>query len=147
MPIRAVWLPVVIVMMLACLNIADGAAFGAFVALGSIGLFMSYFIAISCMVHNRFQKHVAPLGNWNMGILGLPVNVFALVYTAWVTVWLAFPSALPVTGENMNYAAPIFGASTSFAFVYWFIKGRTRWEGLNKEVIRLAVEGGALQLK
>ncbi|KAJ5252306.1 hypothetical protein N7489_002716 [Penicillium chrysogenum] len=146
-PIRAVWLPVVIVMMLACLNIADGAAFGAFVALGSIGLFMSYFIAISCMVHNRFQKHAAPLGNWNMGIWGLPVNVFALVYTAWVTVWLAFPSALPVTGENMNYAAPIFGASTLFAFVYWFIKGRTGWEGLNKEVIRLAVEGGALQLK
>ncbi|OQD69177.1 hypothetical protein PENPOL_c002G02225 [Penicillium polonicum] len=146
-PIRAVWLPVLVVMILACLNIADGAAFGAFVALGSIGLFVSYFIAISCMVHNRFQKHVAPLGNWNMGIWGLPVNVFALVYTAWVTVWLAFPSALPVTGENMNYAAPIFGATTLFAFVYWFIKGRTRWEGLNKEVIRLAVEGGELQLK
>ncbi|KAJ5592834.1 Amino acid/polyamine transporter I [Penicillium hordei] len=146
-PIRAVWLPVLVVMILACLNVADGAAFGAFVALGSIGLFVSYFIAISCMVHNRFQKHVAPLGNWNMGIWGLPVNVFALVYTAWVTVWLAFPSALPVTGENMNYAAPIFGATTLFAFVYWFIKGRTRWEGLNKEVIRLVVEGGELQLK
>ncbi|KAK4869883.1 hypothetical protein LT330_005607 [Penicillium expansum] len=146
-PIRAVWLPVLVVMILACLNIADGAAFGAFVALGSIGLFVSYFIAISCMVHNRLQKHAAPLGNWNMGIWGLPVNVFALVYTAWVTVWLAFPSALPVTGENMNYAAPIFGATTLFAFVYWFIKGRTRWEGLNKEVIRLAVEGGELQLK
>ncbi|KAF9252974.1 hypothetical protein DTO006G1_2204 [Penicillium roqueforti] len=146
-PIRAVWLPVIVVMILACLNIADGAAFGAFVALGSIGLFVSYFIAISCMVHNRFQKHVAPLGNWNMGIWGLPVNVFALAYTAWVTVWLAFPSALPVTGENMNYAAPIFGITTLFAFVYWFIKGRTRWEGLNKEVIRLAVEGGELQLK
>lgn len=147
MPIRAVWLPVLVVMILSCLNIADGAAFGAFVALGSIGLFMSYFIAISCMVHNRFQKHVAPLGNWNMGIWGLPVNVFALVYTAWVSVWLAFPSTLPVTGENMNYAAPIFGATTLFAFAYWFIKGRTRWEGLNKEVIRLAVEGGELQLK
>ena len=82
-----------------------------------------------------------------MGIWGLPVNVFALVYTAWVSVWLAFPSSLRVTGENMNYAALIFGATTLFAFVYWFIKGRTRWEGLNKEVIRLVVERGGLQLK
>jgi amino acid transporter len=134
-------------MILACLNIASSAAFGAFVALGSIGLFVSYFIAIACMVHNRFQADAAPLGNWNMGFMGLPVNVFALVYSAWVTVWLAFPSALPVTRQNMNYAAPIFFVTTLFAFLYWFIKGRTRWEGLNKEVVRLVVEGGELQLK
>lgn len=134
-------------MALACLNIASSAAFGAFVALGSIGLFVSYFIAIACMVHNRFQVDSATFGNWNMGRLGLPVNVFALVYTAWVTVWLAFPSSLPVTGPNMNYAAPIFGATTLFALVYWFIKGRLHWQGLNKDVVRLVVEGGELQLK
>ena len=134
-------------MVLACLNIASSAAFGAFVALGSIGLFVSYFIAIGCMVHNRFQVDAATFGNWNMGRLGLPVNVFALVYTAWATVWLAFPSTLPVTGSNMNYAAPIFGATTLFAVVHWFVKGRNNWEGLNKETIRLVVEGGELQLK
>ncbi|CAI7677715.1 unnamed protein product [Penicillium pancosmium] len=147
-PIRAVWLPVVIVMCLACLNIADTAAFQAFVALGSIGLFVSYFIAIACMVHNRFQaQDRAPLGEWNMGIWGLPVNIFALVYTAWVTVWLAFPSYLPVTGENMNYASPIFGATTLFALGYWFVKGRRHWDGLNKDIVRLVVEKGELQLK
>lgn len=134
-------------MVLACLNVASSAAFGAFVALGSIGLFVSYFIAIACMVHNRFQVNAAPLGNWNMGFMGLPVNVFALVYTAWVAVWLAFPSTLPVTRQNMNYAAPIFGATTLSAFGYWFIKGRSYWEGLNKDAVRLVVEGGELQLK
>lgn len=144
---RAVWLPVFVVMCLACLNIADTAAFQAFVALGSIGLFVSYFIAIACMVHNRFQKHAAPLGEWNMGALGLPVNVFALAYTAWVTVWLAFPTYLPVTGENMNYASPIFGACVIFALGYWFVKGRTSWEGLNKEVVRMVVEKGEIQIR
>lgn len=146
-PVRAVWLPVLVVMCLACLNIAVSAAFQAFVALGSIGLFVSYFIAIGCMVHNRFQKEAAPFGDWNMGRWGLPVNVFALVHTACVTIWLAFPTYLPVTGENMNYASPIFAASTLFALVYWFLKGRTRWDGLNKEVVRLVVEKGELQLK
>ena len=134
-------------MCLACLNIADSAAFQAFVALGSIGLFVSYFIAIACMVHNRFQIDAAPLGEWNMGVWGLPVNIFALVYTAYVTVWLAFPTYLPVTGENMNYASPIFIASVLFALIYWFIKGRNSWEGLNKEVVRLVVEKGELHLK
>ncbi|KAJ5111385.1 amino acid permease [Penicillium argentinense] len=59
--VRVVWLPVFIVMCLACLNIADTAAFQAFVALGSIGLFVSYFIAIARMIHNRFQATPAPL--------------------------------------------------------------------------------------
>ena len=82
-----------------------------------------------------------------MGSWGLSVNIFALVYTAWVTVWLAFPTYLPVTRENMNYASPIFGGSVLFALAYWFIKGRTHWDGLNKEIVRLVVEKGELQLK
>ena len=40
-PVRSVWLPVVIVMILACLNIASTSAFGAFIALSSFGLFFS----------------------------------------------------------------------------------------------------------
>ncbi|PLB46250.1 amino acid permease [Aspergillus steynii IBT 23096] len=146
-PVRAVWLPVVIVMILACLNIPSSAAFGAFVALSSIGLFVSYFIAIGCMVLNRFRNDSVPLGNWNMGRWGLPVNIFALLYTAYVTVWLCFPSYRPVTGENMNYALPIFAGTTLFAFVYWFLRGRRYWPGLNKDVVRLVVEGGELQLR
>lgn len=82
-----------------------------------------------------------------MGRWGLPVNIFALVYTAYVTVWLTFPSYRPVTGQNMNYALPIFASSTLFAFVYWFLYGRRHWPGLNKEVLRLVVERGELQLK
>ena len=54
-------------MALACLNIADTAAFGAFVALGSIGLFVSYFIAINCMVHNRFRDDAAQNGELEYG--------------------------------------------------------------------------------
>jgi hypothetical protein len=134
-------------MILACLNIADSAAFGAFTALGTIGLFASYFLAIGCLLQNRLSRNPAPLGDWNLGALGLPVNIFAMMYTAYITVWLAFPSELPVSGTNMNYAAPIFIASVLFALVSWFIRGRTGWVGLNNEVVRLVVEKGELQLK
>jgi choline transport protein len=114
-PVRAVWLPILVVMVLACLNVASTAAFGAFIALSSMGLFTSYLIAISCMVHARFQKDGVQFGEWNMGKLELPVNLFAIVYTAYVTIWLPFPSSLPVTRTNMNYALPIFAFTTFFA--------------------------------
>ncbi|EEH05174.1 conserved hypothetical protein [Histoplasma capsulatum G186AR] len=140
-PVRAVWLPIVIVMVLSCLNIASTAAFGAFIALSSIGLFSSYIIAISCMVHARFKQKNLQFGDWTMGRLGLPVNIFALAYTCYVTIWLPFPNYLPVNGVNMNYALPIFGVSTLFALSYWLLSAKKNWRGLNKEVIRLVVEG------
>jgi LPXTG-motif cell wall-anchored protein len=134
-------------MILACLNIADTAAFGAFIALSSIGLFVSYFLAISCMVHNRFRHDKVPLGDWNMGRWGLVVNIFALLYTGYMVIWFPFPSYLPVTGDNMNYALPIFAATSLFALAYWFLRARAHWPGLNKDVLRLVIEKGELQLK
>ena len=47
----------------------------------------------------------------------------------------------------MNYSLPIFGASTLFALSFWFLRARKHWPGLNKEVIRLVVEGGEINLK
>ncbi|EGD97822.1 hypothetical protein TESG_05329 [Trichophyton tonsurans CBS 112818] len=146
-PVRAVWLSIVIVMVLACLNIASTTAFGAFIALSTIGLFSSYFIAIGCMVIARFSRdRPLELGEWNMGQYGLAVNIFAMFYTAYVTIWLPFPSLLPVSAQNMNYSLPIFAFSTLSAILYWFIRGKKHWAGLNKEVIRLVVERGELSL-
>lgn len=99
------------------------------------------------MLNSRFQKEPPTFGQWNMGKLGLPVNVFAIIYTAYVIIWFPFPSELPVSGENMNYSLPIFGASTLFALSFWFLRARKHWPGLNKEVIRLVVEGGEINLK
>ncbi|KAK2732677.1 hypothetical protein FQN55_003956 [Onygenales sp. PD_40] len=146
-PVRAVWLPIAIVMVLSCLNIASTTAFGAFVALTSIGLFASYIIAISCMLHARFYRNRLKFGEWTMGRLGLPVNIFALLYTLYLTVFLPFPQLLPVEADNMNYALPIFGANILFALAFWFLWARKNWRGLNKEVIRLVVESGELSLK
>lgn len=134
-------------MVLACLNIASTTAFGAFIALSSIGLFSSYFIAIGCMVCARFSRdRPLELGEWNMGRYGLAVNIFAMAYTAYVTIWLPFPSLLPVTAQNMNYSLPIFAFSTLSAVLYWMVRGKEHWGGLNKEVIRLVVERGELSL-
>lgn len=135
-------------MCLACLNIASYTAFGAFIALSTIGLFCSYIIAIGCMLHARFwYGNMLQFGDWHMGKLGLPVNIYALLYSAYITIWVPFPQLLPVTGDNMNYAAPIFAGTTLFALLFWVFHARKNWDGLNSEVIRLVVEGGELALK
>jgi choline transport protein len=42
------------------------------------------------------------LGNW-----GVPINMFSLAYLLYVIIWMPFPTMLPVTGKNINYAGPI----------------------------------------
>ena len=115
-PIRSIWLPIFIVMILACLNIASYAAFGAFIALASFALFASYLIAIGCMLHARLQGRVQ-YGGWTLGRFGVAINAFAMVYTAYIMVFLVFPEFLPVAGNNFNYALPIF------AFVFFVALG------------------------
>lgn len=90
-PVRSIWLPILIVMCLACLNIASYAAFGAFIALASLGLFTSYSIAISCMLRARLQKKV-DYGGWTLGRWGVPINIFALLYSGWMMVIFCFVS-------------------------------------------------------
>ena len=133
-PVRSIWLPIFVVMCLACLNIASYAAFGAFIALASLGLFTSYAIAIGCMLRARLQNRVQ-YGNWKMGKLGIPVNVFALLYTGWMMVMFCFPQYLPVSGANFNYALPIFAFVVLAALVLWFARAKKHWPGLNKEII------------
>jgi choline transport protein len=134
-PVRSIWLPIFIVMCLACLNIGNYAAFGAFIALASFALFCSYLIAIGCMLQARLQGRVQ-YGGWTLGRWGVPVNIFALLYTAYIMVFLGFPAFLPVEGANMNYALPIFGFVFIVALILWFVWARKNWPGLNKEVIQ-----------
>ncbi|KAL6251538.1 hypothetical protein RBB50_001747 [Rhinocladiella similis] len=144
-PTNALWLPIVIVMLLSLLNIGSTAAtaFSAFTALSSLGLYTSYIIAISCILHARLtgrlsDKPGAPVqyGGWRMWKgFAVPVNVIALVWTIYLTIWLPFPTTLPVTGTNMNYALPIYVAVVLASLGYWFIWGSKNWPGLNASAI------------
>lgn len=123
-------------MLLALLNIGSTAAFGAIIALSSLGLYFSYFIAITCMMWSRFgSKQPLQLGGWNLGRWGPAINSFALVYTLWIMIFLPFPNTLPVTAVNMNYASPLFVFCLVFAVGSWFGWARKRWAGPSIKVI------------
>lgn len=138
-PVRAMWLPVFITMLLSLLNIASTAAFGAFIALSTMALYSSYFIATACMLYARLSPQGVQLGEWNLGRWGPAINTFALVYTVYIFIFLPFPAYLPVTNVNMNYAAPIWAFTAVFAVASWWAWGRKRWPGLNDKVIELVL--------
>lgn len=129
-------------MLLSLLNIMSTAAFGAFIALSSLGLMASYSIAIGCMLHARFRKEPVQFGSWRLGRFGLPINIFALIFTLYITVFLPFPSTLPVTGANMNYALPIFVFTTLLALGLWVFWAEKHWRGLDLDIIEYVIAEG-----
>lgn len=73
-------------------------------------------------------------GPWNMGKLGMAVNILALAFCTFLIIFLPFPTVLPVTAQNMNYASVVFIGVIVFALVDWVIRGRKRYTGPIREI-------------
>ena len=144
LPVRAVWLALSINCVLALLNVASTAAYGAILSLATLALFVSYGIAFLTMLIARYRSHKGlanlELGEWNMGGFGVYVNSFALLYTAYMSVFLPIPYFLPVTAVTMNYSGPIFAVVLLFIISSWYVWGRRKWPGVNNEIVEFVKE-------
>ena len=90
-PIRSVWLPCIIVMVLSLLNLANYTAFSVIVSLSTFGLYQSYAIAIACMLSARLSGRIGE-APWSLGRAGIFINAFALLYSAWLGLFMIFVS-------------------------------------------------------
>lgn len=79
------------------------------------------------------------LGDWNWGRWGVYINIFALVYTVYMSIWLPFPSTLPVTAANMNYSGPILVLVLGIAALLWLTWARNNWSGPNLTIMNFIV--------
>lgn len=134
-PVRAILLIAAIGLILGLVNIASSTAFNAMTSLALIGHYTSYLLPIVLLVIRRFGKKHIPFGPWTLGRYGLAVNLFSLFYCVVLIVFVAFPPYQPVTYENMNYAAVIFGAVLILSLAMWFAYGRKLYRGPVKDVI------------
>jgi choline transport protein len=67
-------------------------------------------------------------GAFKLGRYGIAINLVALAYLIFIVTWIPFPTMLPVTGSNMNYAGPIFGVVIIAALLDWRISGHKRFQ-------------------
>lgn len=141
MPVRAVALVVVLIVLLSLLNIGSATyvAFSAITSLTSLASYLSYLVALSCVLYARLTTGIE-LGPWNWGKAGLSINIVAVVYTAYTTIFLVFPNYLPVTAANMNYCGPVMGVVLLFIVASWFLKARKNWKGPNTTLMALVLK-------
>ncbi|RDW72221.1 hypothetical protein BP5796_08255 [Coleophoma crateriformis] len=132
-PIRAVALTVFLISALCLLNIGSTSyiAFGAITALSSMALYLSYAIAISSILYARWSSTSLKLGEWNLGLYGVYINVFALIYTLYIIIFLPFPTTIPVTAANMNYCGPAMAFVLGVAIALWLFRAKKNWAGPN----------------
>ncbi|KXT08154.1 hypothetical protein AC579_250 [Pseudocercospora musae] len=152
-PIQAVVLPTVLVMLLALLNLGSSAAFGAIVALSSMAMYFSYFVAIACFFWARVQRAAElKMGSWDLVTSARRLILGTTSHTdydiglcrhmgeyAWIFVFLPWPNTLPVSASNLNYAGPIFLGCIGFACITWFAWARKNWPGLREEIIEFVL--------
>ncbi|KXG51260.1 Amino acid/polyamine transporter I [Penicillium griseofulvum] len=129
-PLRALFLVASCIFALSFIQIGSTAAFNAILSLSTLGLYISYLIPLVLLVYRRFTSpQDIPQGAFSMGKFGLPMNLLAILFATYFVIFLPFPSTLPVTAENMNYAGPVLGFVMVLACVDWVIRGRHKWEG------------------
>lgn len=133
-PVRAIARVATIVALLSLINIASTTAFNAILSLSTLALYISYIIPISLLLVKRVRREHIPFGPWKLGVLGMPINIAALVYGVFVCIFLPFPPYQPVTARNMNYCGPVIGVVLAFAAGDWFVEGRSRFVGPVREV-------------
>ncbi|KAI9774493.1 MAG: hypothetical protein M1835_006012 [Candelina submexicana] len=133
-PIRAICLVTIVTILLSLINIASTTAFNAVLSLATLALNISYLIPVILFFLKRVRNEPIPFGPFTLGRWGFYINLFAIVYTVFICIFLPFPPDQPVTKVNMNYASPVFGAVLLFALGDWFVRGKRLFVGPLREV-------------
>ena len=128
-----------IAMLLNLVNIASSTAFSAIISLTTISLYASYMLPIILMIKRRLGKNQLTFGPFTLGRLGLLINVIGLLWGTFIVVFLVFPTEMPVTAANMNYASLVIGSAVLFSLMAWFLYGRKVFQGPINELVEETV--------
>ena len=121
--------------LLSLINIGSTTAFNAFLSLATIGFYFSYGIPILMFLMRRFNsERPIQFGPWTLGKLGILCNVLSIAFCIFLVIFLPFPTILPVTAQNMNYAVVVFAGVLIFSLIDWFVRGKKRYTGPIREV-------------
>ncbi|KAI0772450.1 APC amino acid permease [Trametes elegans] len=131
-PLRAIWFVAAVGVLPGLLDLASPIALNAIFAMTAMALDLSYIIPIFFRrwYRNHPEVEFKP-GPFYMGdgFLGWAANINCILWTLFVCVIFALPTNLPVTGETMNYAAPITGGVVLLSLVWYLIGGHRHYHG------------------
>jgi choline transport protein len=77
----------------------------------------------------RGRDKVLPERYFNLGRLGVPVNVIAVSWVVFLDILYCFPTAMPVTPQNMSYVSVVTVGLVGFVIALWFATKRGTFKG------------------
>jgi choline transport protein len=129
-PTNAIYTSAIFLALLGLLNIGSTTAFNAFLSLAIIGLYISYLSPVVVILWRRIRHPEILLhGPFKLGKLGIPINVLAILYTIFASIFLLCPPYRPVTPLNFNYAPALMGGVLILSGSVWIFKGRREYTG------------------
>lgn len=69
---------------------------------------LRYMMPIIMLLIRRLRGEHISYGPWRLGKWGLPINVFSVFYSIFVSLFLFFPSFIPVSAQNFNWTVVVF---------------------------------------
>lgn len=128
-PTRAVIVVYVFGVLICLISLGSSIGFNAITSVQLLGMIGTYMLSIGCLVWRRMFGAPLPRGEWSLGRFGMPVNILALIYSAFLIVFIPFPVTTPVSASTLNWSPVIFGGIVVVALGYYVIRGREIYAG------------------
>lgn len=104
------------------------------VSLGVASMLTSYMISISCIALKRIRGEPLLPSKFDLGRLGLPINIIAVLFLFFAWIFCFFPVGPRPTVADMNWAVLGYGIVVLFAIFYYVLRGRHVYAGPVKYV-------------
>lgn len=109
---------------LSLIQLGSDTAFNVLVSLATLGIMSTYCISIGCVLLKRLRHEQLPPARWSLGRYGMIINVYAVLYSAFIVVLCCFPLNLPVTTASAQWAPLIWVAVIVLAAALYVVYGR-----------------------
>ncbi|KAJ4387399.1 polyamine transporter tpo5 [Gnomoniopsis smithogilvyi] len=124
MPFNAVYLSTIISIILSLISLGSSLAFNIILSLSLLALMSTYSLSIGCVLLRRIQGPELPHARWSLGRWGLPINLLAVVYSAFIVLMSCFPSEVSPAPVDANWAPVIWVAVILLSVVAYVCHGR-----------------------
>ncbi|KAL2808544.1 amino acid/polyamine transporter I [Aspergillus granulosus] len=130
-PVYALILDGVCVFLVGIVYVCSSTAFNSFISTTVIVAQISIAIpAILLIFRRRATRYLPPNRPFKVPtIVGYISNIVCVIWAIILTVFFCFPTILPVTGGNMNYASVVLVVMLLFGLANWFTYARKHYHG------------------
>lgn len=123
------YLTILFVLLLSLINLGSSVAFMQVISLGVAAMLTSYLISISCVALKRIRGEPLLPSKFDLGKLGLPINIISVLFLLFLWIFCFFPTAPHPAVADMNWTALGYGVVIIFALVYYVFRGRHVYAG------------------